>query len=530
MSTTMGRNEYAAESTYGLLQSAARGLIGIDQRFIHALVDEPSKTLPDLLRFAGEERAGDAVILQPDLVAMFRYLKTPEALPCYIRWLRDSAEEEELDDDLIEAVVEQGAAALEPLLQLYHELGEEGGDDVAFALAHLGIRDQRIFDLLLERLEYDALEGAMCLAVYGDPAALPALERMLRSVPETESGVRAELASAIDDLQKHTVDHSHPDFDLFGRYPEEAGPDFDALGETDRLELLASDSPATRADAARSFVQEPLSPEARARLLQVAREDPEPEVRGVAWEALAGDEDPGLRAVVKKVALDPSVPVAERGGALIALAGDAADTPVIHAAIESLYAEPGGRAKALEAMWRSFDRTFSRYFPPHLEDPDRDILVQAIIGAGYLGVGSQAERLARYFDHEDLRHDALFAYALCVPAEISRGRIRGLFRKIDRLGGGLSLGESELVQTALDQRLMLNGMDPVFFEQEEDEGHVHGPDCGHDHSVEDWGESEAPSLLVGASPAAPAATSGKVGRNDPCPCGSGKKYKKCCGA
>jgi uncharacterized protein YecA (UPF0149 family) len=21
-----------------------------------------------------------------------------------------------------------------------------------------------------------------------------------------------------------------------------------------------------------------------------------------------------------------------------------------------------------------------------------------------------------------------------------------------------------------------------------------------------------------------------VGRNDPCPCGSGKKYKKCCGA
>jgi preprotein translocase subunit SecA len=24
--------------------------------------------------------------------------------------------------------------------------------------------------------------------------------------------------------------------------------------------------------------------------------------------------------------------------------------------------------------------------------------------------------------------------------------------------------------------------------------------------------------------------SSKVGRNDPCPCGSGKKYKKCCGA
>ena len=26
------------------------------------------------------------------------------------------------------------------------------------------------------------------------------------------------------------------------------------------------------------------------------------------------------------------------------------------------------------------------------------------------------------------------------------------------------------------------------------------------------------------------AISKKVGRNDPCPCGSGKKYKKCCGS
>ena len=24
-------------------------------------------------------------------------------------------------------------------------------------------------------------------------------------------------------------------------------------------------------------------------------------------------------------------------------------------------------------------------------------------------------------------------------------------------------------------------------------------------------------------------TAGKIGRNEPCPCGSGKKYKKCCG-
>ena len=37
-----------------------------------------------------------------------------------------------------------------------------------------------------------------------------------------------------------------------------------------------------------------------------------------------------------------------------------------------------------------------------------------------------------------------------------------------------------------------------------------------------------PAAAAGGRPgAAPVA---KVGRNDPCPCGSGKKYKKCCGA
>ncbi|MDZ7637918.1 MAG: SEC-C metal-binding domain-containing protein [Bryobacterales bacterium] len=36
------------------------------------------------------------------------------------------------------------------------------------------------------------------------------------------------------------------------------------------------------------------------------------------------------------------------------------------------------------------------------------------------------------------------------------------------------------------------------------------------------GEGDAPKSVKRAEP--------KVGRNDPCPCGSGKKYKKCCGA
>lgn len=46
--------------------------------------------------------------------------------------------------------------------------------------------------------------------------------------------------------------------------------------------------------------------------------------------------------------------------------------------------------------------------------------------------------------------------------------------------------------------------------------HVHGPNCHHDHGHA-HGHSHSPYV---APP--------KVGRNDPCPCGSGKKHKACC--
>jgi len=40
---------------------------------------------------------------------------------------------------------------------------------------------------------------------------------------------------------------------------------------------------------------------------------------------------------------------------------------------------------------------------------------------------------------------------------------------------------------------------------------------------------EALSARVPPPPPKAAAEPQPVGRNDPCPCGSGKKYKKCCG-
>ena len=54
------------------------------------------------------------------------------------------------------------------------------------------------------------------------------------------------------------------------------------------------------------------------------------------------------------------------------------------------------------------------------------------------------------------------------------------------------------------------------------EAHVHGPHCNHSHDHGHSHSHDHTPTFVREGP--------KVGRNDPCPSGSGKKWKKCCGA
>ena len=51
-----------------------------------------------------------------------------------------------------------------------------------------------------------------------------------------------------------------------------------------------------------------------------------------------------------------------------------------------------------------------------------------------------------------------------------------------------------------------------------------------DEAQEILGRSNATALAERDAEAPELARTTKVGRNEPCPCGSGKKYKKCCGA
>jgi hypothetical protein len=292
-----------------------------------------------------------------------------------------------------------------------------------------------------------------------------------------------------------------PPFDIWAEYPPRDDAPFEVLPNEERLALLDHPSAELRAQAA-AISRGPLQDDKlRARLLQVAKTDPDAKVRGEAWESLEElNDEPEVRRAMMAVLTDAAAPIEERGGTAVALAQHS-DNRAVFEAIEQMYSDPLGRAKALKAMGRSFDKRFATYPPKHLDDPDTDIKRQAIWAAGYLSLSSEASRIAAFLHDDEFRIDALFAYALCVPAEISRGRVRSLLDKIDELAGGLNVDEEKLVEVALDQRLVLHGKKPFFSD-----------DDSHDEP------DQAPAVST------------KIGRNDPCPCGSGKKYKKCCGA
>jgi hypothetical protein len=493
-----------------LLRSAASGRLGVDRRLVQAILDRPEAPA-EVLAFSREPREGQRLDLDPLLIDLFRYWKSDEALDFYIDAVRRSPEE--IGDDLVQAFLPFGDKAVGPLLALYEELGEEQGGDIAFLLAGLRVRDPRVLPILLDRLEFDAGDGAFLLGLYGDEAARPALKTMLAEIPEEDGELRLEIERSIELLDSPEPQYVPEPFDILKEYPKTELPAFDLLPDGERIEMLSSEDPLIRAGAAHSFFNEDLTAEARDKLFAMANGDPELKVRVQAWESLSGaSEQVPIQNALIATLNDESKPVEERGAAAVGLYAFA-DKDTARRGIEALYGLGGhARAKALEAMWRSLYEPYAKYFAPHLDDTeDIAILRQALRGAGYFRLTAHSEKIASYFDREGelatLRDDALFSYALAMPGETTRGRIRGMLRKIDALAE-LDPTETDLVMFALDERLRLHHLQPVFAEEASSEEPAASPEV-----------DDAPAV----------APQQKVGRNDPCPCGSRKKYKKCCG-
>lgn len=451
-----------------------------------------------MVRFAAAKHDDEALELEPQLLDIFRALKTPQALPFLVEAVR--SDPHDVADELVESLASLGSAAVDPLLDLLNELSDPG--DVPFLLSELGVRDPRILEALIDRLAVDPFDAALCLEIYGDPAAIPALQVALGQLLDDDRS-RRQIQTTLDTLALNVAPLPEPPepFDIWDLYPEEDLPALDKLSDEERLAMLDRGSSELRIGVAESYGGSEPALAVRARLLDLAKSDPDVAVRGACWEALGEiSDEPEVRRAMLKVLQAPDSSIEEKGGVAVALAQQA-DNPVVTKAIEALYDEPRGRAKSLKAMARSLDRRFAGYPPKHLEDPDPELKRQAIWGVGYLGLSSEAPRLEPFFGDDEFRSDSLFAYALSVPGDTSRGRVHALLNKIEDAADGFRVDEEMLVKIAIDQRLMLHGSKPVFFPDEP--------------------EAEEEPQPVPSS---------KIGRNDPCPCGSGKKYKKCCGA
>ena len=124
-------------------------------------------------------------------------------------------------------------------------------------------------------------------------------------------------------------------------------------------------------------------------------------------------------------------------------------------------------------------------------------------------------------------------------------------REITKRENASGFGEEEYVEGALafnaDEEGTVTGVEQVAFAEAQPDDDAAAEEQeeapGEDAAPEEVpAQEEAPVLNLrhktdpaamgdgGASSEEEAASAGaKVGRNDPCPCGSGKKYKKCCG-
>lgn len=99
--------------------------------------------------------------------------------------------------------------------------------------------------------------------------------------------------------------------------------------------------------------------------------------------------------------------------------------------------------------------------------------------------------------------------------------------KIHNASGGPNdkVGTVEFTATYKEKNQTLEHHEVSQFRKDENghwlflsgEAHTHKEGEGHDHH-----HHAKPETVVRDAP--------KIGRNDPCPCGSQKKYKKCCGA
>lgn len=450
-----------------LLDEAAKGRVSLDQRLIEAMISRPDESVQAILAFGMKPPEDSRLQIDEDLLNLLAHLPVDaaQAMPYVTQLLREGLEE--VPESLIAIARRAGSAAVGDLVDVYRQTEEDVAGEIAFILAALGQRDQRILDILHERLEFDMEDGAMLLGLYGDPAAIPALENLLGEVDKNR-----EVEFALQQLREQSpIADETPVIDFLEDYPETGLPIFGVLPEEEILEVaLGSPDEDARLEALDILEDLDLGAEAAPRLLALAQDAEAPVLwRAGAWRALHRMvQISEVRLAALELATDTTALPALRAAALVCLLPQygMAEAPAL---IEELLQVAEARPDAAQAMWRSRDARYAFAFGPLLNDPDLEVRRQATRGIGVFADKTQLVPLRALFANEDLREDALFSYAMAVPSDISPSRVRSLLKRIEEEAGGLTQSETTAVCIALDMRLEAAGKTPVFFREDEEE-------------------------------------------------------------
>jgi hypothetical protein len=449
-----------------LLRAAGDGIVGLDQRWVRSILNRPEEAATAILAYGIHPPEESRVQIDIDLLNLLTQLPAADPVDYICALLREGLTE--IPDNLLFLARRSGTRIVEPLLEVYRGLEEEDAGEVSFLLAALGVRDQRLLDVFVERLEFDMEDGAILLGLYGDPAGIPHLERF-----SAEVGKNREVDFALEQLRHPgQMPTEETAMDFLADYPAEALPEFDALTDEEILAvaLTHEDKPARLAalDILEDLdTENTLEPDG---VIALAQSEEAIELRASAFRVLARMKrykraQEAAESALRNPALEPAL----RAAALIALLPGGLKPAEIQAFIEQFLAIPAARPDAVQAMWRSELGVYRARFGDLLNDSDLAVRRQAVRGAGVTGDVTAVGKLRPLLRDADLREDALFAYSMALPSDVSPSRMRSLFTRIEKDAGGLDGEEARQVGMALDMRLMAAGKPPVFFPDDEDE-------------------------------------------------------------
>lgn len=461
-------SQYLSTPISKLVEEAGLGRVGFDQRLVSAFISRPEETIAAMVAYGKATPDSARLQIDADLLNILASLPGKEnAIDYVVSILREGFTE--IPESMLAITRAAGLSAINALVELYRELEEDSAGEVAFLLAGLQIRDERIFAILLERLEFDMEDGAMLLGLYGDPAGIPHLVKLSEQV-----GKNREIDFALEQLRFAPQESPDPEFDFLSDYPEFAGPEFEVLEDDEIVDFATMHEDEIVRLAALDVLEDLELPEsAVAPLIGLALSDDTIAVKSATYRALARlNQIEDVRALADRTLRDESTPTPIRASSLITLLPDSIAPAEIRSFIELFLQDPASRPDAVHAMWRSREATYINQFGALLDDPDLAVRRQAVRGAGVCGDVTAIGKLRDLMLDEDLRKDAIFAYAMAVPSDISASRVKSLYTRIEKEAGGLNSDEATSVGIALDMRLEAAGKEPVFFaSDEEDEGY-----------------------------------------------------------